>query len=678
MGMPLSMQDALVLHKHWGRLAFWGPFAPYFLGFLTLCLIFLALIMGDACFLRPSREILPSKMEVIQREMRAEVFSIDRGRSRIFVEKVLDEPLFIAFDGCVGAHFLMIRKGYDIRGGEAVSNLRVSVIGGGSTQLRGSPFSYTPREFVPTPQNQDKIIVKIESLDPSAAALVIDEIGFVSKFAVSKGKEKLFAKLTLIGLGGIAFLGVMAYLFLDKKKALNYGPLYFFILPIAIHFCLLAFAFSPDWKRDLRVNFASGPLQEFPGSNLNYGLHMASSVLQGKGPLICGMPCWCRMPGYGFVLALSGNAFDLLQMAVNSVVLQIVLFGLTLSFFFWSALRIMSVFVAALISTMISFLPFRFFYLQVESVMPAVLLFFAGAACLFIHKRKEASFRDHLLLHLSFALWFFLRTDILPAWALLSLFLYGRNRQNWKYFFIPIGLVFSIGISWALFKLPFTKEFSMTTHSVGASLMAGLWEIPHQFVWTPTDGSYFSWMNGADKDPTTKEGSDFALKEVIRFIWTYPFYLPCLIWHKFLLFAKSFAQFLDIKIFSWCRLWLLFVIFSSLLVKYKRFQTVLLSWIILFNVPVFFVFYSSDGRFYEAPNICLFIAALPLLFDREYYRKMYAEKLKFILGMFVVLIIIKFGFSLDKYLIHSHDFRYWSPFLDPKLSTLNVLRKLDE
>ncbi len=666
------MQNSLSFPKRWFNVSIFFPI-------WVLGLVVLSMIAWYMTFLKPSQAALPFKMEakVVGSERAVNIFPIDKGRVRISVEDFFKEELCLAFDFCKEARFLVVRKGFDIRGAKAVSDLRVSVLGGESIDVKGDAFSYTPRSFIPLPKDEGPVIVKIESLDPSAAKLIIDEICLVRDRPTSKSKEKLSKKFLFGALALIACIGTLGYLSLGKRREAIYGSIYFFVLPIAIHFCLLSFAFSPERTRDLRLHFASGSLQEFPGSNLNYGLHMASNVLQGKGPLINNMPPWCRMPGYGCILALSGSGADLLQMSMNSVSLQIILFGMSLSFFFWSALRIMSPFAASVSSSAVSILPFNFSYIQIESLMPAVVLFCCAATCLFIEKyqsQKTAQklvgipLKYHLLLHFSFALWFFLRTDILPAWALLSLVLYVKNLQTWKFFLIPLGFMLTIGLSWAFFKLPFTGEFSMTTNSIGASLMGGLWEIPHKFIWLPEDGSYFSWMAGIGQDPTTKKGSDVAVQEVLRFSLTYPIYIVTLMWHKFLLFACTF---------SWCRLWLLFVIFSSFFIKYKRFQTLLLGWIALFNVPVFFVFYASGGRFYQAPTICFFVAALPLLLDKEYYQKIYAHKIRFVFALLIVFAITRFGFSLDELLIRSDAVRYWSPFLDPALSSLNVVKGSD-
>ncbi len=468
------------------------------------------------------------------------------------------------------------------------------------------------------------------------------------------------------------------FCFLDKKTAVLFGPFYFFLFAIAAQLSYLYIHFSPEWSSDIRSYLLSGPLRESPGCNLNYGLYMASNVLQGKGPVICDLPPWCRMPGYGFFLALAGNPSNLLQMALNGIGLQILFFSLSLMFFFYTSLRIMTPLTAAIIATVISFFSYHFHQTYIESVMPSLILYLAAIGCLWTDrfgKSEVIPLKLHLLLHFGFAAWFALRTDILPAWGLLSLILYGKNFQTWKYLLIPLSLSLTIGLSWAFFKFPLTGEFCMTTNSVGCSLMVGLWEVPHKFIWTISDETYFSWMKQLKIPVESKEGSDFAVKEVFRFCATYPFYTFSVVLHKLLFYLKSFS-FAPFNI-QWKSLYLLIPLTLSISLKYKRFQTFIFSWPILFNVPIFFLFYSSSGRFYLAPTISLIIASFALLLDPGFYRKImnYRKKTALILLSFMAFIWL--GPALDNYLLKNDKLRYWAPFLDPNLSTLNRWAKQD-
>ena len=79
---------------------------------------------------------------------------------------------------------------------------------------------------------------------------------------------------------------------------------------------------GPEWALDLSATLAGGTILEGAGANLNYGIHMAQSVLKGEGPLIAGVPPWHRMPGYGYTIAAGSITGDLLRSGLNSIFLQ--------------------------------------------------------------------------------------------------------------------------------------------------------------------------------------------------------------------------------------------------------------------------------------------------------------------------------------------------------------------
>lgn len=602
---------------------------------------------------------------------------LDPGRYRISVNNFSDHQLKIQFERPSDAHYLMIRKGFDQITKKSVSSLKISIIGGGSTVVQGDPSKFSERHFIRLNEAIGPLEIAVESLDGAVDTLVIDEIGLYSDQITSSTSQKNVMILVISILGLIGIIGVVLHRFLDVGQAAIYGSAYVFALAVTFHLALLFVLFSPDWARDLKVSFASGALQEGPGCNFNYGLHMASSILQGKGPLIGDAPPWCRMPGYGFVIALAGSGHDLLQMAMNSVFLQIVFFASSLAFFYWASLRIMTPFSAAVASTVIALMPARFFQIQIESFMPTIMLLCMGAGCLFAHqyeKQGRIPLRYHLLLHLSFAFWFFLRADVIPAWVIVSLILYGAKRRNWKYLFIPFIFVLSIGLSWAIFKLPYTGEFSMTTESVGFSLMGGLWEIPSKFIWEPTDPSVYNWMHTYYQNPCTKTASNFAVNEVVRFCGTYPFYITSLIWHKFLIFAKEPIAAKLIPV-CWLRLCMLMVMATAIITRHRRNLILFLGWPVLLNVPTFFVFFSGEGRFYEAPTISLIIVTIFLLFDPGFYQRIYHRPYRTAFVLIATMGILFFGQTLDDYFIQNDLLRYSAPFLDPSCSTLNVLRE---
>src|SRR5690606_25840546 len=116
-------------------------------------------------------------------------------------------------------------------------------------------------------------------------------------------------------------------------------PSWFSIFTIILLFCFaqlieLLVTFNPEQFQDLRTYYTSGALREFPGSNLNYGLHMAVNLLQGNGLIVNGAPLWYRMPGYGLLLALSSNRTDFLISALNGALFQLFLTSCVVGLFY--------------------------------------------------------------------------------------------------------------------------------------------------------------------------------------------------------------------------------------------------------------------------------------------------------------------------------------------------------
>lgn len=655
---------------------------------LILCLfaisIFLSLLISNPVPAIRSN-VTASYIEEGENKKKIDLVTLDNGRFRVAVKDFIG-VLHLNFkisENEPDANLLMIRKGYDPFGGKTVGRFLISLNSKETFEIQGPTSAYSPRQLFPLHKGNFKdLILTIESLDAdkSNSQLIIDEVGIYAKhpnhFQISENFYlKTAVKILRIV---VSFLGLFLIASLPKKKAVLYGIIYVFVLGFATFCSIVYVKFSPEWTRDLKLSFASGSLQSGVDHNYHYGLYMATSILEGKGPLIDGMPPWCRMPGYGFLLSMvkSGSSYtieNLLQAAVKGVWLHIFLIISSLTFFFWAACRMISPLAAAAAVTGILLLPVNIVFLMIiESIMPAVAIFCLTASYLFLWQYYKSETRDvslpfHFLLHGSFALWFLIRTDIVPAWFLVSVFLYCRRFRTLKYFLIPLFFFLSIGIPWALFKMKYTGVFSMTTESVGASFMGGLWEVPHKFIWEPSDVAYFDWVGSFGLDYKTKAASDFAMNECLRFCFTYPFYIFSLVWHKFTIF-------LNIDKMSVPIMFLLIVPFIAILIGYKRMQTLLLGWMIFFNMPIFFVFYSSGGRFYDPAFISLIVVGCSFLFDKEFYARItqYMRPVCFILVL--ALGVLLFGNSLDQFLIRQDRLRYWAPLLDPTKSSLNIVK----
>lgn len=611
-----------------------------------------------------------------------QLMKLSSGRYRIGVDELQNKELRIQLE-TDSAQFLMIRKGFDVRKKSSIESVRVSVSNGPTAELTDENFSYSKRLFIPLLQAQSRVELTIRPAlgQNETLPLVIDEVGLyqkVPKALFSKTQAKL---LSLLILGAIAIAALLIFKNLEEPLRPLFGAVFCFFFACAVHTSILSISCSPEYNRDLKVIFASGTLQEGPGCNLNYGLYMASSILQGKGPLIIDSPPWCRMPGYGYLLALAGPSSNLLKIAIKALALQSLFFAFCAAFFCWASSKIISIYASlltAMIACFITFLPPSAYYLQIESIMPAVVLLVLAASCLFydqMRTSKKVPLSYHILLHSSFALWFFMRTDILPAWGLVSLFLYAKRVSDWKYFLLPCALVLSIALPWGFFKWPYIHEFSMTTNSVGSSMMVGLWEIPHDFIWEISDGSFHNWASDLGLDPYSKSTSDFAVREVLRFWLTFPFYTLGLWFHKFLLFASGSGS-IDCGS-NWLKLYLLAAILLSFVLQHKRTQTFMLSFLVFFNAPIFFQFFSSSGRFYHAPSICLFAAVLGLLFDAEFQQKVMRNKTKVCAVIALAFLFTQIAPKVDALLIRNKALRNYSPFLDPAHSTLNIHKTME-
>ena len=198
------------------------------------------------------------------------------------------------------------------------------------------------------------------------------------------------------------------------------------------------------------------------------------------------------------------------------------------------------------------------------------------------------------------------------------LLFYAWPPRRWPLAAIPVLFVLAVGLPWAIFKQQFLTEFSMTTNSSGAGLMVGLWEVPHPFIWTISDEAYMRWAEENGHSPFTKEASDWATNEVVRFWITFPGYMVALIWNKFTRFifqeVTSTRYVIPDLHFAGLIVLLSFTIMLiALFVWHRPRRLLLLGWIILFNTPIFFLTYSSVGRFYNTALPSLIVTTAVLL-----------------------------------------------------------------
>lgn len=513
----------------------------------------------------------------------------------------------------------------------------------------------------------------------SPKKLIISEVSLVDK--ISHNYIKTYRKIEK---KSYFFLGLVVFCILiscsSKRSWLAFITIS--LLFGAYQLLALLMKFNPETYEDLRVYYSSGILQEGLLSNLRYGLSMADSLLQGDGLLVYGIPPWHRMPGYGLLLALTSNASSLITSALNGVLLQIFLTSATVGLFYICCKKITAHWVTLLLICFFIAMPYFFYYHQIESIMPAIVFINLSAACLYIqhhYKSSTVPFRYHLFLHGSFALWLLMRPDVLPGWIIVSLLMYARKLKTIKNLLIPFSLILIICMSWGLYKYQFTGEFSPTTNSSGASLMVGLWEIPNKFVWTINDGSFIKWINDfvviSESDTLylkafSHTSSSLAKKEVFRFWFTYPFYMVSLVWHKFMVYLSISP--IPSAVYQYALFFIMLIVLACV-TAYKRMQVLLLGWTIPFNITIFFLVFSSSGRFYLAPNLALLTISLILLFDKDFIKCILEHPKRCISIMAIFFAVGLWGQQLDQTMIASPNFRYYAPFLDPTQSSLNII-----
>jgi len=623
------------------------------------------------------------------------------GRYNIYANPFVDQELVLNFDllGYSRPTVLLFREGGQLprmgieisadRGELAARPLKTEVNGqtGGRELIRFEPGGEARQirvkvRYIGPPVTSAACAFEEIGLFPSDAGLMKDHRSFFRYRPDSLAYGKLLPPLLFfVALACLLMLPIFGERYVLPGMLLVLG------ISLAVSTLTVRNIYS---YRDIRYSMFVGQVQDAVGNNLNCGIHMGANLLEGNGPVLKkGWVPWHRMPGHAFFVAFAGimtfSGTDQLALSVATVFMQMLFAAAANAFFFFAASRIMDMRVAGLICIIVAFLPNMYWWTLIEAILPGVVLLMAGVSCLYIEqyqKSPKMPLHYDVLLHSTFAFWFFLRPDIVPCWAIVSLVLHYRRFVR---LFIPLLMFLGIGLAWGLFKYQYTKEWSMTTDSFGASAMAGLWEVPHKFKWQPSDGDYFAWIRASTQfRPDTAAANSFATREVFRFWLTFPGYMISLVWHELMTFVYQQSYFgwhvnyENVILLNHLRgntIWvMLCTVVMALAIGYKRMQTFLLGALLFFNLPVFFLVYSSGGRFYNTACIVLFVASLPLLFDAGFYRRMRERPVTTSLVLAVFLAMAVGGTFLDERLIAWDSFRYATPFLDPAQSTLYKLK----
>jgi hypothetical protein len=532
------------------------------------------------------------------------------------------------------------------------------------------------------------------------APFLLDEIGvFAENRGLLSDARPLFASIPPVRLYGTLIPGAIARLFV-------FAVIASFVVPsgmlrrmnpvliglICLAFCLLdlAILFSPYGAGDLRLFYAAGPLQDPPGSNLNVGPWQGFRLLQGDGLThASGIVPWSRMPGYGVFCALAGLLFGhstILDLAMAAVLLQVLFYAVAVGCFVWASGLLWPPRAVFTLGLLIAFLPKQLAFTQADSVIAPIALLLMAALCLWIRAWQDGRpVRMSLVLatHLAFALWFAMRPDVLPGWFAVSLALHWRE---WPRLLVPLVLFLMIGCSWGVYKMQYTHEFGLTTSSVGASLVCGLWEVPSRFALTCSDSSYFAWIERHTAfAPHSKQASDFAVREVLRFWLTFPGHFAVMLDHKLMQCvaegcwpgARTFLQEALFYLLVWpprAIFALLTIIGLCVATGHERRRTLFLSWPLFLNAPIFWLMFASEGRFYSAIPIALLAAGVPPLFEQRFYVRLAARPwhtLSVVAGAAGLAVA---AWPFHDWLMRADAFHYWTPLLDPSNSALSDFR----
>jgi len=563
----------------------------------------------------------------------------------------------------------------------------------GTAGLTGSGFR-SVTELPASPAMRSLTFVAEPGTEP--APFVLDEVGF---FEANRGllndvrplfawipAQRFYATLVPRTIARLFVFMVIASFVVPSAILRTLNPVLLGLICLA--FCLLdlAILLSPYGSHDLRLFYASGALQEPAGTNLNVGPWQGFRLLQGHGlTYSTGAVPWARMPGYGLFCALAGMLFGsatILDVTIATVLLQVLFYAVALGCFAWAAGLLWPPQAVFTMGLLIALLPKQLAYTQADAIIAPIALLVMTSLCL--RSKAPAHGRVRLwvdvLVHSTFALWFMMRPDVLPGWLVMSIALHWRN---WRRLLIPALLFLAIGCGWAVYKMLYTREFALTTSSAGASLFCGLWEVPSRFALTCSDASYFRWIGDhIPFDPKSEPANDFAVREVLRFWVTFPGHFVVMLDHKMMQCLdeqcwpglRTYLQEALFYLLMWpsrAMFGLLTIIGLCVAAGHERRRTLLFAWPLFLNAPLFWVMFASEGRFYSAIPIALLVAAVPPLFERQFYARLVARPWRTASVLAGAGILAVAAWPFHQWLLRADAFHYWTPLLDPSKSALS-------
>ena len=502
---------------------------------------------------------------------------------------------------------------------------------------------------------------------------------------------RLFAGSPMVGL--LCLISIGGALIVGLAKGLPARPWWLaafgFSLALAVAAVELRQEYPVGTPHAFPRAFATNHLRNF---NLTESLIVGQNLLKGRGntlPVADGTTKidTYRMPGYALFVALAGVIFhvpadDLERLGASTVYLQVMFFAAAVAFLACSLPRSVPAGIAALLVAATCWFPQAFDLTQVDSIILACGLLITGSLCRFDTDAdvSEIPFRYHLLVHAAFGLYLTMRSDVLVGWIGVSLFLY---RRRLRYMALPLAVALTIGSVWGLYKKAHGSDFVMTTSNVGHVAFVGLWQTPHhKFIWEPTDESYLRWISAHGYTYMEPRANTFAIREVARFWLTYPGFLIANVANKAYAYvvANVWSGPLALPPSRWAGTamrrfvyWVfLLAVAGSLATGFEARRTFLFGWPIVLNLPLFLVLQWNE-RYVAFVSCSIMFAAVPLLARREFYRRMAAIKSALIV-LLVVACVLRLSGPIIFRSVLSDRFRYWAPLIDPRSSTLNVLK----
>jgi hypothetical protein len=466
------------------------------------------------------------------------------------------------------------------------------------------------------------------------------------------------------------------------------GPWVVAVLCLAICMLEIGTMFAPYWSRDLRSIYAAELVVAGSGGNLTGGPAEGAHLVRGLGQTIApGVVQWHRMPGYGWFCALAailGRTTDVIEIAMIAVALQVVLYSATVGVFVAVARRVFGLPIACLVGILIALLPKQLLYTEVDSIVAPIALLVVSALLWYFASADRTGptpLSTFLLVNAAFALWFVMRTDVLPGWIVVSIALAG---WRWRAVLVPAVLICAIAVPWALYKRQYRHEFDFMPTNMGEVLFLSLCEVPGAFPYSCTDGGYFEWAARAGhRDPVTQRASSLATSEVLRHWGTYPVHFGFMVWYKLrrAVFGESWPGFRTRLNFLYRGLvrevglfaFLLTVLLVSLAVNHQRRRSLLLGWALFLNMPIFFLVFASTGRFYAAAGVSLLVVSVPLLFERDLYTQLRRHPWRAAAVIAGVLLFTAEGRRVEDVVLAHDALHYWAPVLDPSRSTLRFV-----